>query len=180
MKLLTLCVTILLNILYTQLTAQDNSNNDLPLNKISYNEYSLSIPGDWWFSTQPNYGAIFFVYAPYKNNNITSNCNFLIQNQPEPVSAEEFLELSINEVNQYLKNPKIITQKITDGLNGKVLELEYTGLLDNQQMHWYQYAWSVGKSNYVLTFTSSSDDYPVLINYFKKIYESFVVNKNPK
>jgi hypothetical protein len=157
--------------------AQDTNNNELPWSKITYNQYALSIPSDWWFTTQPLSVADFFIFAPLDTSEFNNNCNMLIQPIEEATTLEQLLKEGEKDVNEQLVDAKIIKNSIVDLGGKKVIEMEYIANLDEVRMHWYQWVWLVGQEQYVFTFTAAINDYDLHINNAKKIFETLRVTK---
>ncbi len=124
--------------------------------------HSIAYPEMWEPDTSGNMGSVFFLHAPLTNEEDTfmENINLILQNlADEKMKSKAYISRTIEQITTYLKDYKIIQNAKTKKNNKECYVLEYSGSMNNFELHFLQYIWVQKGKAYILTFTATSESF---------------------
>lgn len=129
-----------------------------------------------WIKNENFLGStvIFLTLDEVNNEKIQSNLNIYVQDiSKENISFEDYIENSINELNDFIENFNIIESEKIIRDEFKKHKLIFTGNLADYNFKWKQ-VWIYEENLvYILTYTTTENLYDRHIETIKKMINSF-------
>ncbi len=134
---------------------------------ITVNNLSISVP-EGWLAEYTNSQQLFFLYAPLEqNDDFQENCNLTYENLPRIFSIKEYMDLSIEMLDDVFNNFQMIERKD----NYHII----SGDMNNIRVKQIQYVYMDGRTAYVLTFSSVPGKFDTYLETFKGIAQTFTI-----
>lgn len=123
-------------------------------------KYKITYPDDWQLDQSGIMGTSFILFSPRTDSTdlFRDNVNLMVQDlkgAEREISIQEFLEVSVAQINMMITNVSKIDTEIKDGK----AKLEYTGTQGKVNIHYNQLCVIEQNVAYILTFTSAIESY---------------------
>jgi hypothetical protein len=135
----------------------------------TFDEKEFSIQAPHTFE-RPKKQASFIIFAPLESpeDKFKENVNLLIQDlSGKNIDLDKFTEITIEQVQNYIKNAEITENKRLKNDNGEYQKFIYSGEVGAFSLKFEQYCWIVNEKAYILTFTAEKEK-------FDNNYQEFV------
>ena len=143
---------------------------------IKTKNYSLQYPPNWILNQGDPGGAAVILYArmPKKANDFVENVNLMIQDLSDRnLNLDSYTVLSERQVHTLVENSKLIKSERVDSLKHEFHQITYTGDFDKHQLKWHMRFWVVKDEAYVLTYTSTKENFGLYAERAVEIMETF-------
>ena len=133
--------------------------------QIKIDKYSITIPS-LWLAQRTDSPAVFILYSPLEENDtFQENGNLTVEKLPSKYSVKAYLKAGREVLKKLYANFKLIEE----GADYQIFSGELNGIA-LQQM---QFVSISGTEAYVLTFSSTPEDFDRYADTFKAIYSTF-------
>jgi serine/threonine-protein kinase len=157
------------------------SPKPLPSNFLIYENkvegIKIGYPADWTKKEQYMESVVAFL-SPKESPSDTfqENVNIIVQDlSAQPMTLEEYTELSINQIGQLVTNANIIESEATSLANNPGHKLVYTGIQGEYELKWMQ-IWTIKDNKaYIITYTAQIDKYSDFLEPVKQMIDSFEI-----
>lgn len=154
---------------------EERSGNDKDWKTLSENNYSIHYPDNWELDQSKKNGMSFMVLSPAESENdkVRENVNLLIQDIPDGMSMDQYIQVSENQIKNIIPNSAIL--KSARQLSGEFEyhKISYTG---NEGQTNYKFEQDIfvkkGKA-YILTLTCEQSQFDKYQEVGEKILNSF-------
>lgn len=153
---------------------QLNAQN-APLQKLVLPDFTIEYPTDWTPDTSGNMGSTFFLYSPLEGEDDTfsENVNLIIQLLPDPKMTEEtYIDETVKLLPVYFSNYKLGTLDKVKKNKKSCHVLEYSGMMNNFELHFKQYIWVMNGKSYLLSYTAEGKSYGTYEKIATQVMES--------
>ncbi len=153
-----------------QLSAQTS-----PMQKLVLPEFTIEYPIDWTPDTSGNMGSTFFLYSPLlgEDDTFSENINLIIQLLPDPKMTEEaYVDETVKLLPVYFSNYKLGTLDKVKKNKKSCHLLEYSGAMNNFELHFKQYIWVMNGKSYILSYTAEGKSYAAYEQIATQMMES--------
>jgi len=138
---------------------------------ITYDEhpdYSLEVPASWMIDDQDMPRYIVFARRDF-NSDFADNLN-VIREEDVQMSAREYYQANLNLLQEFMADFELIEEEesVLDGQ--KAYEMIYHG---QEDLKFHQLLTVYEERGYVLTFTSTEEDFQEHIDLLERMIESF-------
>ena len=132
---------------------------------VSVDNTEIAVPLGWMAQyTKSPY--LFILYAPIEENDtFQENCNLVIELLPTKYSVENYIHASVATLKSIYKEFKIIEAEKNYHI--------YTGYLNDIFIKQMQFFYIKDKTAYILTFSSTPDNFDRYIEIFNLIADTF-------
>ena len=133
--------------------------------QIKIDKYSITIPS-LWLAQRTDSATVFILYSPLEENDtFQENGNLAVEKLPSKYSVKAYLKAGREVLKKLYANFKLIEE----GADYQIFSGELNGIA-LQQM---QFVSISGTEAYVLTFSSTPEDFDRYADTFKAIYGTF-------
>lgn len=132
-------------------------------------------PKEWNVKIEPGMGIHFAMYFNDNTSEFSNNINFMIQEDLKDLSFDSYVALSLQQIDKYFKNSKVLKSEYSGDGKTKYFDIEYTGEYNEKKLHWLQRMWFHKGKAYVLTFTATQKSYSSDIDVAKKVFQSIQI-----
>ena len=133
--------------------------------QIKIDNYSITIPS-LWLAQRTDSATVFILYSPLEENDtFQENGNLTVEKLPSKYSVKAYLKAGREVLKKLYANFKLIEE----GDDYQIFSGELNGIA-LQQM---QFVSISGTEAYVLTFSSTPEDFDRYADTFKAIYSTF-------
>ena len=133
--------------------------------QIKIDNYSITIPS-LWLAQRTDSATVFILYSPLEENDtFQENGNLTVEKLPSKYSVKAYLKAGREVLKKLYANFKLIEE----GADYQIFSGELNGIA-LQQM---QFVSISGTEAYVLTFSSTPEDFDRYAETFKAIYSTF-------
>ena len=133
--------------------------------QIKIDNYSITIPS-LWLAQRTDSATVFILYSPLEENDtFQENGNLTVEKLPSKYSIKAYLKAGREVLKKLYANFKLIEE----GADYQIFSGELNGIA-LQQM---QFVSISGTEAYVLTFSSTPEDFDRYADTFKAIYSTF-------
>ena len=133
--------------------------------RIKIDNYSITIPS-LWLAQRTDSATVFILYSPLEENDtFQENGNLAVEKLPSKYSVKAYLKAGREVLKKLYANFKLIEE----GDDYQIFSGELNGIA-LQQM---QFVSISGTEAYVLTFSSTPEDFDRYVDTFKAIYSTF-------
>ena len=133
--------------------------------QIKIDNYSITIPS-LWLAQRTDSATVFILYSPIEENDtFQENVNLTVEKLPSKYSVKAYLKAGREVLKKLYANFKLIEE----GDDYQIFSGELNGIA-LQQM---QFVSISGTEAYVLTFSSTPEDFDRYAETFKAIYSTF-------
>lgn len=173
-------IVILFSVLSISASAQstfdDKKTDSLLKQKFgwkTFDEKEFSIQAPHTFEKpkiNDNQKTNFVIFAPLESpdDKFKENVNLIIQDlSGKNIDLDKFADISIEQIQKYLKNAEITENKRLKNENGEYQKFIYSSDVGTFGLKFEQYCWIVNEKAYILTFTAEKEK-------FDSIYQDFV------
>lgn len=181
MKNLLLIVCLLLSSI--QICAQGSPPNDqqehssIKLKTVSRSTFSMKCIESWRLDESGTNGTTFMLFAPVEANDVfQENINYLVQDiSAYNLNLDSYTEMSIGQLDQFLKNAKLLVNERVQKNGQACHHLVYEGIINgvDTPLCFEQYYWVIGTKAHLLTFTSEKTAFERYKVRAHKMMESF-------
>jgi len=126
---------------------------------------SITVP-EGWLAQHTNSTTVFILYSPVEENDVfQENANLTIEKLPTKYTEKEYLAATQSLISKIYTNFRVIENKtdyhiISGNLNGSdIMQIQYVSIKDN--------------TAYIMTYTSTPDDFARYLDIFKSIQKTF-------
>lgn len=112
------------------------------------------------------------------NDRFRENFNIVVQDlSSQPINLDEYIKLSLEQINQYITDVEIITSKKVMLANGEGYMLNYTGKQGQFNLEWLQFLTIKNNIAYVLSYTAEESNYDKYLEIINQMINSFRLKK---
>ena len=138
---------------------------------ITYDEhpdYSLEVPASWMIDDQDMPRYIVFARREF-NSDFADNLN-VIREEDVQMSAREYYQANLNLLQEFMADFELIEEDESELDGQKAYEMIYHG---QEDLKFHQLLTVYEEGGYVLTFTSTEEDFQNHIDLLERMLESF-------
>lgn len=175
MNKLILTILILANFLTANATNQYSVDNPKTIEDPSF---TIEYPEDWEIDQSGMVGTTFVIYFPLESedDNFRENINLMIQDlNGQKINLNQFTEISQEQIKDFITNSEIKESKNLKNNKREYHKIIYSGDQGTHHLMFEQYYWIVKGKAYVLTFTSTQDNFKSMQKKAEEIMNSFKI-----
>ncbi len=160
-------------------TTSAYTNNQSATTSIYTNsQYGVSLqhPNSWGVTEGIAGSVVSFINS--NNSSFKSNVNLVVQNLSSyggAVTLQVYVQISLDQLNSTIGNLEITNQQYTTFNGYKAYEIQYTGTFSKVPLCWSQIMFIVGDKAYLLTYTSSPENYNDDMDTANNIMDSLTI-----
>lgn len=146
--------------------------------ELSTKNYSLKHPKGMLVDRSGMMGSEFVIFLknPVLPNEFNPNINLQIQDlQGKKVSLDQFTEISLDQVNQFISNSKVIASSRRKGAKGEYQVLMYTGDQGVYRLQFEQFFAIANGKAHILTLTCEQPSFEQYRSLGEGIMNTFVL-----
>lgn len=141
------------------------------------NKFALEYPATWEVHENAS-GAGVIILSPLENQDdrFSENINVMVQDlSPQPMTIEEYTELSTDQIAQVLTDGKVIEAKPVTLAGHDGYQLIYAGKQGDFSLKWMCRYAIVDNRVYLVTYTAEEDKFDVYLKDMEQIFASFTL-----
>lgn len=151
--------------------------------KIYRNEkyrFEIHYPSNWTRQEQEPFGTLALIFVAFlspqesASDMFLENINITVQDlSNQPMTLDEYTNLSINQMSQYITDFNIIDSSVTTLVGNPAHKIVYTGKEGQNNLKWMQ-IWTIKDNKaYVITYTAKIDTYSNFLGTIQQMINSF-------
>lgn len=159
------------------INAQDDDILKWPI--YQFDNYQINYPSSWILDTSGQMNTSFILLSPLSGDadDFRENVNLLIQDiGAYNLDLEGFTSISIEQIKAMFSEDAITLNERIEGDGAPFHKLVYSGKQGNGALKFMQYYWVIGEKAYVLTMTSTLEEFEEFLKDGQKILDSFKLN----
>jgi len=141
--------------------------------KLDKSEYSIQYPKDWTLDISGTGGTVFMMTSKLDSDTdqVTQNVNGVIENLPEKIDLDAYAKAALDQIKTVY--PTILEKEKVKSENGDFYKVIFSGQQNGMELKLEQHYRIKNNKAYVITFTSSIDDFDKDKEIGEKIMSSF-------